>query len=605
MSDLVPGSAEIIERNVARILEYISPSQVEAFELCPRRWYNASVLGHREAETLAMRRGTVIGKHAEDFYESNGQKRPSGEFAELAAVVLPVLGEPGPGVTVEQWVELPTAPGFPKVRGRYDYFDRIARPRIEGHPPMPALKDIKSRSKKIYFKTTDPSAPDDKRIDMDAQLNVYGRAKLVELGVPAIAVGHTYTLTSGKPKASEVLFVATMESTEPRWLKTVESVKKLTMWARGKHRDADPLPPNTAACDKYPPNGCPHRARCGFSTPPQGLAGALRAASGQGETTMATTDGLTLMQRLEAEKARLLGQAPPATNGTPPAAPKTPEPAPAAPAKSLEERLGKPAAAPAKESEPAPAAPKEEDPIQKARRQIAEGTLKMDPGTGQVATKEGADSGWIMRPPTFAEGIAFDEAKKGAPAPAAAAPAASSLLPEDAPSRTSTPEEVAAATEPKKKGGKKAKAAPAAAADEESPGRDPALDRAAFDKEEAAPAAPAPAPAATQHPVPQSDALPGAGPVIYVDCFPVKGAHKTQIVHFEEWMAPICEEVARKKGVMDWRLIQYTAKGDLAAEVRGVISTLPPVIHVSKFAPSADVFLECVTPWAAAIIRGI
>ena len=123
MTDLLPGSQELIDRNVARILERVSPSQVEAYELCPRRWYNASVLGFREEETEPMRRGTDIGGEVEHYYKLG--KPVGGRYKELAEVVLPLLGPRKPSVSVEEWVESPTEPGLPKVRGRLDHFDLV------------------------------------------------------------------------------------------------------------------------------------------------------------------------------------------------------------------------------------------------------------------------------------------------------------------------------------------------------------------------------------------------------------------------------------------------------------------------------------------------
>lgn len=661
MTDLPPGSPELLARNADRVLGRVSPSQVEAFELCERRWYNASILGFREEETEAMRRGTEIGKEVEDYYEHG--KLPSGRYAELAKVVLPLLGPRKPSVKCEEWVESPSFEGGPKVRGRLDHFDSEIIPRTQGqelhlmrgkpvgpaqplHPrPLAMLSDVKSKSKALYFHTVES-------LGQDLQLNVYAWAKVRDLGLPELGLQHAYTMTTGNPKGVPVRTVVTPESLRPRWLQTVESVRSMSAWARQRPTNADPLPPNTKACDKFPPLGCPHRARCGFEP---SLAGALKTARPTQEEPKMST-GPSLMERLNAAKDALLtggtpaAPAPAPAAAAPAAAASTPVPAAAAPA---------PAPAPIPAAAPA-AAPAVDDPVGEALKKIMAGTLKLD-GSGQIFTKEGADKGWIMRPPTMAESIAFEESAKQAGKVeqqiATETPAGPAVVPSDAPSRASTPEEIAAASAPKEKKtrAKKAEAAPAAAAEgsgaptpneaelaqiaEEKRRAQPGNIRrdgklltvgeiedlvSGVDQPAApAPAAPEPAPVAaapaaappaaapTPPPAPAeragalvSDEL-AVGPVIYIDCFPVKGPHRQAVVHFEEWMAPICEEVARKKGVVDWRLIQYTAKGDLAAEVRGVLSTLPAVIHVSKFAPSADVFLECVVPWASQIIRGI
>lgn len=526
-------SDETIDKNCERILERVSPSQVEAFELCQRRWYNDSIRGMREPllPGSAAERGVHIAEEVE-HYGKTGEVKPDARFKPMVDAVLEHLSPPGPTVHVEEWVEMWTGLGLPKLRGRLDWFDEAQRQWAEGHPRAPLLADVKSRSDFRYAKTPVELAS-------DLQLNSYAVPLMEAGGFEHIALRHAYTRTRGKPKGMAVTVTLSREELQPRWLKTVESIKKMTHWAHMRPRTADPLPPNPEACGKFPPHGCPHRALCGFD----GFKHTNRS-----ETKMPETNGSPpqsdLMKRLAQRTLELQQKNAGGPVGAPAAAQTPP--------------TGTGAAAPAREAINCSQCDEELTPQNVSR-------LK----DGRIIH--------IGCPAVEAEAAEVQET-----GPAVVAP--------DAPPRTNQPAEAAPAVaeEPK------AKRAPRAKKVDPAQSELPAADQAVVER----------VTAQVKQQIAASPEL-TTGPIVYVNCVPTKGAHKGLGVLFEEWLAPICEELCQEKGVVDYRLIQYTAKGDLAAKVRKYMPTCPPVVLVSKFSPSADVFLESVIPWASQIIQGV
>lgn len=91
---------------------------------------------------------------------------------------------------------------------------------------------------------------------------------------------------------------------------------------------------------------------------------------------------------------------------------------------------------------------------------------------------------------------------------------------------------------------------------------------------------------------------------VYIDAFVVKGEGKAEYVLFEDWIAPLAQEVATDHGKQDWREISYTAKAALALKIKANLDKVPEHIVVFQYAPGADSFLEAVIPHATTVVRG-
>lgn len=97
---------------------------------------------------------------------------------------------------------------------------------------------------------------------------------------------------------------------------------------------------------------------------------------------------------------------------------------------------------------------------------------------------------------------------------------------------------------------------------------------------------------------------PVQGLTLYVGCYPTKGLPEGT-VDYLDWYAPIAQGVSEAQNVPDWRLIQYTSKGVLAAGMRLVVAQgdLPPAMVIDLNSPGADVAMEVLSPLARTIIR--
>lgn len=92
------------------------------------------------------------------------------------------------------------------------------------------------------------------------------------------------------------------------------------------------------------------------------------------------------------------------------------------------------------------------------------------------------------------------------------------------------------------------------------------------------------------------------GLTLYIDTMPTKGVEATD---FYEWIRPATQAVEETNGVKDWRLINYTAKGLLATQIRELITLtgLPKALVIPSFAGGADIALEILSPLAKRVIR--
>lgn len=93
---------------------------------------------------------------------------------------------------------------------------------------------------------------------------------------------------------------------------------------------------------------------------------------------------------------------------------------------------------------------------------------------------------------------------------------------------------------------------------------------------------------------------------LYVDCIPMKGAHRDSVVMFEDWAKPICEHVAEENGILDMRLIDFGKwKGPFAVAIKASLDALPKAMIVSSFATGAHEALDVLIPHAANVVRAL
>lgn len=97
-----------------------------------------------------------------------------------------------------------------------------------------------------------------------------------------------------------------------------------------------------------------------------------------------------------------------------------------------------------------------------------------------------------------------------------------------------------------------------------------------------------------------------AKPIIFVDCFPVKGSYPA-ITLLEDWLAPLIKEAADLHEVPDYRMIKYEAKAVLGTLVRAKVEAgeAPNVIVATSYNSGTDVALEILIPTAALVVKGL
>jgi hypothetical protein len=102
---------------------------------------------------------------------------------------------------------------------------------------------------------------------------------------------------------------------------------------------------------------------------------------------------------------------------------------------------------------------------------------------------------------------------------------------------------------------------------------------------------------------PAQPSNPADGSTLYIDTYPVKG--EATVTDFFEWIGPIASAVAEANSVPDYRLINYTAKGLLAAAIREVVKAegMPKAMTIPLYAAGADIAIEILTPLAKRVIR--
>ena len=106
---------------------------------------------------------------------------------------------------------------------------------------------------------------------------------------------------------------------------------------------------------------------------------------------------------------------------------------------------------------------------------------------------------------------------------------------------------------------------------------------------------------------------PPVAPTIYVDCHPVKGAHKASVVDAADWVGPIAElaalaHVDRDSGkpapLDDVFLAPFgTGKAVLAAALRECLDGCPAVLAIDSSSPAQQVALDVLRPHAAVVVQ--
>lgn len=556
---------------------YWSPSQVDTFTLCNRKWWFNKIMGLEIPQHPSAALGEKVHKELENYLE-HGDPKVLGPIAKAGLSFLPTPGT----VLIEYDLSALglTAAGLPAL-GRIDCLDLRSEP--------PEVIDHKTIGNIDYAKTNEELAK-------NVQMTVYARAATVELermGVPTpdvVRVSHIAYQTKGSPVARKASADLTQERIARNWSGIDAKVREMKDVALALSPDR--VTPTKSACDAF--GGCHFRDRCralnavshinptptpGASPMPDPKANPLLArlgvktkAASEAETAppveiapaptpapAASTGRASVLDRL-----RKAAENPPVTDTVLP--PDTLTDAEVAAAIEAEETAAADAVA-AKEAEaaakvaakakPAPAAASEDsgDKTRRPRnalpRLMALGYSGDDVASMDVVTMHALLDGKVRK----GDAVPVTEPPVAAPAPAAV------VAPAPVPT---IPPEVASLPAP----------------------------------------APIPSVAPSVVPVPTSPAavVSGGGLALYIDCRPVKGGEVP--TDLTDLLAPLMRAVASDAGVDHYTMVPY---GQGPARVAALVARNPwttGVLFVDSRAPAAQAVLEVLRPYATLVVQG-
>lgn len=634
---------------------HVSPSQIESFNKCKRSWFFKSVEKIPERQSGSQATGTSFhlicekvpsGHPFPSRSETNATEAEWAVAEALAREALPLipLDSEAPGILREHGIRMDTYPGGPAMVGYID----LAIPQGIGWPTLFVPKtdaivgDYKTTSDFRYMKTPEELAN-------SVQMMSYAAWAISPSGFNAdqVRLLHIYGRTRGKVSRSSIRHVDAVVSKGEIvnfWGNTLDTVREMAQTSgTGNFEDVEANGTLTGHCEAY--GGCSFREKCGIGKASniKSLFSITKKPESGEQNTMS---GSSILAKIQAARAL-------ANGGTP--APSTSEATPTVspPTETVAPVVNPPGDVRGPETTPPGATGLEvKGPLsgllakiaaqgkgipalggsaaQAISRELGYGESGLA-GTGENGKTMIMNVGDLMK---FAQGVVPPDAPPRTQTvittpgtPVASEPSATASDDEDDEDAPSAP---AVAGDAPKKRGRPSK--------EEMAARE-AAEKARFDaavREAASKLAGQPIPVAvddsanraeidrlnselgkraaeliklTQELAAEKAKKPiqpsnlSEGSTLYIDTYPVKG--EAEVTDFFEWIGPIASAVAEANSVPDYRLINYTAKGLLAAAIREVVKAegMPKAMTIPLYAAGADVAIEILTPLAKRVIR--
>lgn len=215
----------------------ISPSQIDAFRTCQRRWFKQYVEWFKEPQAPSAALGDKIHKVLEDYLRDAIPLDIRTQEGRIANAGMRYLPEPKTGL-VEGKFFLPV---IPDVWGWYGKIDWRS-------PDGSLIIDHKSTSDFKWAKTEDT-------LEKDPQGLIYSRAGIEGSDRLEQNSRWIYYRTKDKPDAFAVDFKLSRSAVLDGMAELTEETKQLIRLRTSKFLD---LPPNTGSCFKYN-KPCPHK----------------------------------------------------------------------------------------------------------------------------------------------------------------------------------------------------------------------------------------------------------------------------------------------------------------------------------------------------------
>lgn len=557
MSEFSKAVAHVdFDAQTKKLLALVSPSQVETWDQCNRKWVFAYIFGLKTPPAPGQADGTELHTECEHTSNSGGEVRDT----KWKAIVQKALAEGliliGDNIKNEQWVEIPTYPDGPTMRGKYDAVDFNLRPRVDGTVAR-LVNDYKSTKDFRWIKT--PA-----ELRGNTQLTTYGLAVLrAHPEDTHVALRHTYLRTTGAAAVTKVEATMPREHVIKRWqgttLRHIKAMQQLVHDLPRTEGAITSVEPTLTHCSAF--RGCPYRSMCGLGTETFSFADL--------PSTPRVDENFSFTSVEANEEETNMGLLEDMMNGV---KPKTLEAPPAQTTKEVAPASGVCAKCKGKRyiPNPAPDAP------------TGSHIMCKECGKTSITPPDQPPRDAGRLPPAEASAEAEAPKKRGRP------------------KKESTPEP-SMKIFVEEEDGTRREVVTEDAKEEAATAREGALDdveraKAYIDNK-------------------TSEILESAkkakpskeGVAIYVDCLPTKGAHSGEGIDYLEWLAPVAERVAASKKKADWRMIEYSAEGELAAEIHATIkkSGLPPVVLVSGSSRARAPFLEVAGMFASTVVMAV
>lgn len=226
------------------LFKHSSPSQVELYRDCPRKWYDSYILGLKSPSTPAQQLGTDVHSVLEAYLKT-GVEPPNTTAGAIAKVGLHLLPKPGT-VIVEGKVEIPGAP-VPMV-GVIDWIDDTGA--SSGTPGILTVGDHKTTSDKKWMKTKEQLLGD---VQLTSYVH-YGFSRHPDMNIARAL--HTYFGTQDS-WSEQVSVTILRKKNDEEWVGICGTIKEMQADAVKDEVAVRQVP---TACGAY--GGCHLRDRC-------------------------------------------------------------------------------------------------------------------------------------------------------------------------------------------------------------------------------------------------------------------------------------------------------------------------------------------------------
>ena len=256
----------------------VSPSQVNTFRTCERKWGHEKIGGHVEPEKQGTALGTYVHGILEAYAEhgtapdteETWQFEPGAKTFYPGVIALNMITRvmPPPGVAVtEGEFEFQPGPNDPIVRGFVDLGyegSEHSFPELDAiDGPVLVVVDHKTSSNPKKWGKTEESLPKDPQAIMYAMAALHEWRQSNTGPPPLVLCAWNYGATSGKPSGGKIVFALfTPKEVFAAFKALLPTIRKIAR-LRKERPDPNTLKFNAGACSMY--GGCPHRDRCNLT----------------------------------------------------------------------------------------------------------------------------------------------------------------------------------------------------------------------------------------------------------------------------------------------------------------------------------------------------